>query len=131
MISHEDFRTYCVTVTATSSSAGHAPAKAIVQNNAESTNSPQSVEPMIRVHNHRPLVHSFIFANTKLLTKEPHQKAMMEANTIRGVLPKISSTAFWLFFQCSAGGRCTMTAAMMEANTRAAKPLHTTRRSRA
>src|SRR5580698_10308843 len=117
---------YCVAVTVRSSSVGHSPMKAIEWNNAESTSSPHSVEPMIRVHSQRPFVHNFIFASTKLLTNEPHQNAMIEANTMRGVLPKISSTAFWLFFQCSAGGRCTMTAAMIEANTKAAKPLHTT-----
>ena len=50
---------------------------------------------------------------------------------MRGVLPKIASTAGCLSRQKSAGGSCTMTIDMIAANTSAAKPLHTTRRSRA
>lgn len=59
----------------------------------------------MRVQSQRPFVHSFILAITKLFTNEPHQNAMVEAAAIRGVLPKIASTAAWLLFQCSAGGR--------------------------
>ena len=50
---------------------------------------------------------------------------------MRGVLPKISSTAGCLWRQKSAGGRYTITADINAANSSAAKPLHTTRRSRA
>ena len=53
------------------------------------------VEPMVRVHNQRPFVRIFIFASTKLFTKEPHQNAMIEAAMMRGVLPNIVSTAAW------------------------------------
>ena len=59
----------------------------------ESTSSPHMVEPMVRVHSQRPWVHILSLANTKLLTNEPHQKAMMDATTIRGVLPKTCSIA--------------------------------------
>src|SRR6202163_1279410 len=54
----------------------------------------------------------------------------MDANTMRGVLPNIASTAAWLASELSDGGKCTTTAAMMEANISAPKPAHTTRRSR-
>jgi hypothetical protein len=47
----------------------------------------------VRVHSQRPLLQIFIFAMTKLLTNEPHQNAMIEAATMRGVLPKMASTA--------------------------------------
>src|SRR6266704_442407 len=60
----------------------------------------------------------------------PHRKAVMDATTIRGVLPNIASTAAWLARELSDGGKCTTTAAMTEANISAPKPAHTTRRSR-
>jgi len=52
---------------------------------------------------------------------------MVEAATMRGVLPKIASTAGWVARELSDGGRCTITAAMTEANASAPKPAHTTR----
>ena len=56
---------------------------------------------------------------------------IIEAATMRGVLPKTASTAGCLLCQNLAGGRCTMTYAMKAAKTRAANPAQTQRRSRA
>ena len=50
-----------------------------------------TVEPIVRVHNIRPSVHSFILARTKLLTNSPAQKAQIDASTMRGTWPNTLS----------------------------------------
>ena len=85
----------------------------------------------MRVHSQRPLLQIFIFAMTKLLTNEPHQKAMIEAPAMRGVWPKMRATAACSSAPSAVAGSATITLAITEAKPRAAKPAQTTRRSRA
>jgi len=52
---------------------GSTPAKAITMNNKLSTSSPTSVEPIVRVHNHRPCDQIFILARINELENSPQK----------------------------------------------------------
>src|SRR5688500_17356099 len=98
---------------------------------AESTTSPRTVDPTVRVHKYRPFVSNFIFANTKELTNSPAQKAISDAATMRGVWPKIKLTAAcWFGDIVLAAGSSVTTNAISDAKIKAPNPARITFRDR-
>src|SRR5688572_14028178 len=88
------------------------------------------VEPIVRVHSHRPCVNTFMRASTYELTNSPATNATSDAAAMRQVEPNAVSYAAW-FFQKGAGGNCTTTHAIKDAKASAPKPAQITRRDRA
>jgi len=63
----------------------------------------------------RPSVHIFIFASTKLLTKDPHQNAMIEAKDDARRIAEYVFHRLLIVLPMLGGRRWTITAAMIDA----------------